>query len=166
MRRFICGLLLCVIIVQGSVWGQQPGTAPITYDQPVTGEVTSENFRHLYALSGRAGDIITIRMTLTEGDLDPYLVLLDQNGAMLAYSDDDGDLTGAMIESWRLPANGQYFIIATRFGHEQGSTTGTYELSIERLGTAIEPGATLSYGDQVNGEIRDEEPHVVYFIEA
>lgn len=169
MKRVFFGLLLYLLIAGQAGHGiaQQPtGTAPITYDQPVIGEITAENFRHLYALAGREGEIVTIRMTTTEGDLDPYLVLLDQAGNWVAYSDDEGDLSGALIESWRLSSTGQYFIVATRFGHEEGSTTGKYQLSVERLGTSIEPGATLGYGDQVNNEISADQPFVIYFFEA
>lgn len=57
----------------------------------------------------------------------------------------------ALIEFERLPATGRYFIIATRFGQEHGTTTGDFSLLVERMGSGPTADSTLVYGDQVLG---------------
>ncbi|MCL4877369.1 MAG: pre-peptidase C-terminal domain-containing protein [Anaerolineae bacterium] len=136
---------------------------PIAYNQTVSGFLSDDDFRQLFVFDGRQGEIITIRMNTVEGDLDPYLVLVDQTGRGIAFSDDEGEQNAALIDSFELPASGQYFIVATRFGHEHGSTSGTYELNLTRQGVNIPSGASLQYGDVVIGEITPQQSQVVYY---
>ncbi|MDQ7034506.1 MAG: hypothetical protein Q9P01_06620, partial [Anaerolineae bacterium] len=59
---------------------------------------------HLYAFYASAGDSVTIGMTQDSDDLDPFLVLLDISGAVLAMDDDSGSVfLAAEITDFEIP---------------------------------------------------------------
>lgn len=158
-------LLLLAIMLWGGNWvlAWQQDYIPIAYEQTISGFLGEGEFRQLYVFEGRQGEVITISMVTVEGDLDPYLVLVDQSGRGVTYSDDEGNGKSALISVFELPSSGQYFIIATRFGHEHGLTGGTYELSLSRQGVNIPGGSALQYGDTIIGEIKPAQTQVVYY---
>ncbi|NJL95004.1 MAG: hypothetical protein HC915_15420 [Anaerolineae bacterium] len=160
----LCGVVLGLGL-RGASLAQQP-FLPLSYDQAVSGEVTTEAFQQLYAFEGAQGEVITLSLTTLEGDLDPVLLLLDQDGGLLGWSDDEGDGYNAVLDSVQLPVTGRYFAVATRFGQAMGSTTGRYSLLITRLGRTVERETLLNYGDRVIGQVSGEVPQTVYFFEG
>ncbi len=171
-RRAVCGvwLALCCVMtaasrpVSAARWYQ--GGTPLDYDQPVTGTLDDQTFRQVYTFNGRADDVVAISMTQTSGDLDPYLLLTDDLGSILARSDDDGSGADALIAFKRIPADGRYFVIATRFGQAHGSTSGEYRLLLEHVKAGGSQDVVLRYGDSVFGRVTPEEPQVFYFLRA
>ncbi len=108
----------------------------ITYGQTVSGLITDSVFQQDWTFTGQAGDTITITMidTSEATPLDSYLLLLDDAGNILIANDDGpaeavGPLN-AMIAGFTLPADGTYTIRAARFGQAEGSSTGTYNLTL------------------------------------
>jgi hypothetical protein len=164
MRWWII-LALCLTIGAYSAWAQDEAIR-ITYGETLSGSLDDDHYRQLYVFNGRQGEIVTISMITTEGDLDPYISLVDSTGRGVAFSDDDGDGKAALLDSLHLPITGDYFLIATRFGHEQGSTSGNYQLSLTRLGSTTPAGATIRYGDNIIGEIKPDSPQVVYIFQG
>ncbi len=166
-RWVLWGLLLCCC-----VWPVQAQDAPpddegrIAYGETVTGALDGETYRQLYTFQGRAGEIIDAEMRPTDGDLDPLLLLVDSSGVGLAYSDDEGPGRGAALASVRLPGDGLYFLITTRYGHADGTTSGAYSLRLERRGASTPAGATLSYGDSIIGQINSASPQVAYVFQG
>jgi hypothetical protein len=158
-----CGLLAVQPVLADGLY---QGNSTLTFGEPVVGTLDNDLFRQVYAFEGRAGEIVTISMVRVEGDLDPYLLLTDDQGVILSLSDDEGPATDALITSRRLPEDGRYFVIATRFGQEHGSTSGQYSLLVERVGVGPTDVNTIRYGDRVLGQITDEEPLVFYFLRA
>ncbi len=142
------------------------GADSLRMGETVTGTIDDGAFRHVYAFDAQGDVLVAITMSRASGDLDPLLVLTDEQGAILAMSDDDGPGTDAMIASKRIPADGRYFVIATRFGQEHGSTTGDYELLLEQVGTGATETTTLRYGDSVLGRVTRENPLAFYFVRA
>ncbi|MBI5927716.1 MAG: PPC domain-containing protein [Chloroflexi bacterium] len=142
------------------------GSDQLPFGETVTGEITNTEFRQLYTFTGNEGQVIAIRMTRVDGDLDPVVLLMNTSGIVLSYSDDDDEGRNALISSQRLPANGTYVVIATRFGHEHGSTTGTYELRMDSLGATASDGSSLRLGTSIVGEITDERHEVIYTFQA
>ncbi|MEW6580657.1 MAG: hypothetical protein AB1435_15880 [Chloroflexota bacterium] len=134
--------------------------------QPVSGTIGGESHRHIYIFAGQENEVISISMSRLSGDLDPLLLLTNSDGVILNISDDDGDRTDALIELERLPATGRYFIIATRFGQEHGTTAGNFSLLVERVGSSPTADSTLAYGDQVLGRITAQAPLAFYFLRA
>lgn len=109
-----------------------PGTLTILPGSTVTGAISNENSAVTYAFLGRAGDVVTIEMTAAESDLDPLLVLFSAESVQLALDDDSGPGKNARIAAYRIPADGTYYIVATRFEFQNGKTTGNYRLSLTR----------------------------------
>ncbi len=169
MRKALFFITLLLLIssypsAYGDSYRQQGDQLP--FGETVTGEITNEEFRQLYTFSGNEGQVIAIRMTRVEGDLDPVVLLMNTNGVVLSYSDDEDEGRNALISSQRLPTNGTYVVIATRFGHEHGSTTGTYEIRMDSLGATASSGSSLNLGTSIVGEITNERHEVIYTFEA
>ncbi len=145
---------------------RRQGGITLVVGEPQTGTIDNDTFRQIYAFTGQVNEVVAIRMTAASGDLDPYLMLTDDRGAILALSDDDGPGTDALIDFKRIPADGRYFVVATRYGQEHGSTTGDYTLVLERIGSNASANAVLRYGDRVLGRITADDPLVFYFVRA
>lgn len=134
--------------------------------QPVSGTIGGDSYRHIFIFAGQENEVVSISMSRLSGDLDPLLLLTDSDGVILDISDDDGDRTDALIELECLPAAGRYFIIATRFGQEHGTTAGDFSLLVEHIGSSPTADSTLAYGDQVLGRITAQAPLAFYFLRA
>lgn len=83
-----------------------------TFDQTMT--------TRLYGFNATEGDEVTISMIQDDPQsiLDPFLVLFDSEGAIIAYDDDGGNdavLYSALIKAVTLPADGSYFVLATSY---------------------------------------------------
>jgi len=75
---------------------------------------------------------VTIEMTATDGDLDPLLLLFSAESVQLAQDDDSGPGKNARIAAFSIPADGTYYVIATRYEFQNGQTRGSYQLSLTR----------------------------------
>lgn len=183
MRRVVF-MSLCWVLLSlfNSTYANPHQQGLLLFDEPVEGSINDQQFRQIYAFEGRAGQVINLQMARQSDDLDPYLLLFTQAGDLVAYSDDARG-RDAEIAAQLLPADGTYTVIATRFGHEHGTTTGNYILTLSAVGTAVvSPASTASstdsidnggaaaptttnvlrYGDTILGEITDEQPYVIY----
>lgn len=129
MRKlFIAALMLLALpLIAGA---QDGGT--ITYDQIVTGTISDSTPAVNYTFNGSAGDVIQISMKATQQGLDSYLELRDANGNVIYTDDDAGGNLNAVIGPTTLPATGVYTIVATRCCGGQGTSTGTFELTLSR----------------------------------
>jgi hypothetical protein len=152
-------------------------SVPLVYGDSVGGELTNREDDQVWTFSGSEGDVVTITMISTADDfaLDPRLYLytlegFDGGDDAIAENDDasNPEVSGfnSQIEAFELPGDGEYVIVATRFG----DGTGTYTLSIEEGGeTRAERAAAatpIAYGDEVTGEISDDAPTVLYTFEG
>jgi hypothetical protein len=134
---------------------------------------------HLYAFHATAGDVVSIVMTQTSEDLDPLLVLLDANGAVLASDDDSGSVQlAAAITDFEIPDDGTYLILATSTVFLEGTDSPSdeleYTLSLvgnttpdDFVATEVELGATeLEYGNIVESESSDDAPAAFFVFEG
>jgi hypothetical protein len=160
----IVGSVLSVFVAYASPALQ--GGQPLQIGEPVTGTLDDDTFRQVYTFLGQAQDVIAVSLARTSGDLDPYLLLTDEQGTILAVSDDHGSGVDALISFKSLPASGRYFVIATRFGQEHGKTAGEYELLLNLIGTGMTEDTVLTYGDSVLGRVSHAQPLVFYFLRA
>ena len=78
-----------------------------------------------WTVTARAGQRLVIIMESDQ--LDAYLLLEGQDGAVVAQDDDGGSGSNARID-FRVPQAGQYRVIASSYG---SSETGTYRIRIE-----------------------------------
>lgn len=162
----ITGTVLFAVPTTSFADSSRQGAGNLVFGEKATGAISDDSFRQLYAFDGRENDVIAITMTRVSGDLDPYLILTDENGAILALSDDNGIANNAEIPFRRLTADGRYFIIATRFGQEHGITAGEYTVQLERVGAEATENTVLQYGDSVFGRVTSTQPVTFYFLRA
>jgi hypothetical protein len=105
----------------------------LVYGAQMNGHLDNGSFADNYVFVGAAGDIVTITMQRTEGDLDPLLTLRDVTGKLLT-SNDDGFAEGSqdsIIRNFTLPEDGIYVIEASRYQRLAGETSGDYVLTLE-----------------------------------
>src|SRR6185295_2576753 len=114
----------------------------------------------------KQNDLITAQMTRSNGNLDSFLVIVDSNLQELASNDDNGNSQNAKIDSFMIPADGQYYLIATRLDRDKGTTSGNYKLDFQSLGNAFDSvpadAQRISYGTTVTGRIDETTPQVLY----
>lgn len=110
-----------------------PGTLTILYNSSVNGMIDNATAAVSYAFLGHAGDVVTIALDKTSGDLDPALLLFSAESVQLASDDDSGQEKNALISAFTLPADGIYYIIASRFEYQSGKTSGGYRLSLTQI---------------------------------
>ncbi|PJF42592.1 MAG: hypothetical protein CUN50_03570 [Candidatus Thermofonsia Clade 1 bacterium] len=163
----ILALLACLALPQPSA---AQGNV-ITYGQTVEGRVTNESFRTVYAFQGQQGEIIDAVMRRLDGNLDPALLLLDSANTLIGRDDDGADALNAALNAVVLPRTETYFLVATRFGQAQGTTTGRYSLRLERIGVAADPALEaetfpLRYDQSAVRELNDAQPQHVYTFAA
>ncbi len=120
------------------------------YNENYEDTISNDNPIDYYRFSGKAGELVTVEMTTVGNSnlLDPYLILGDSTLNELIFNDNASASRAARIAQFALPADGDYFIIATRAGLSRGSTTGAYELEITVGEIQLEIGeltATLTW---------------------
>ncbi len=108
-----------------------------------TGKLDHTNPADVYSFDGRKGESISIGLNaVSGGSLDPFLLLLDATGNVIASNDDaNANTRNALIANQVLGADGTYTIVATRFALGIGGTEGNYSLSLTR-GRTINTAAT------------------------
>lgn len=140
---------------------------PLVYGESATGSLDNQQVARYYSFAAQAGDLVTIDLERGgSGDLDAYVTLADSDFQSLIEDDDSGEGQNARIADYRIPADGRYHIIATRFEGATGATRGEYRLALDRLDnpfSELPPDtATLSYGTSVTGEINADNPDDLY----
>lgn len=142
------------------------GAIPIRMGDRVEGVISADAVVRYYRFEARQDDIINIRMSRINGNLDSYISLTNAGLQELVANDDFGGSQNSFIEGYRIPANGTYYIMATRFEGAAGRSTGRYRLDLEYQGNAFgavpESIQRLIYNVSVTGSIDDVTPDVLY----
>jgi len=115
--------------------GLPEGVQRIGYGSTVTGVIDEATLEAVYAFYGEQGDIVTVSMTNVDGDLDPFVSILNTEQQALVSDDDSGSGQNARIDRFEIPSSGTYYVRATRFSGEppgNPNTTGTYILTLAR----------------------------------
>ena len=84
-----------------------------------------------YVFFGGQGDVIDITMERTSGDLDPLITLYDSDRKQIAFDDDTAGEQNALIKGFTLPRDDMFYLVASRFEREQGTTSGAYLLTLK-----------------------------------
>jgi hypothetical protein len=140
----------------------------LSYNERSIGTISNEDFEDWYMFRGRGGDVITVRMTADNSELDSYLILLDNSGLELASNDDADDSTEAVIADFELPTDGNYLIRATRYGYNNGPSSGDYTISIETDAEGVTPAEgsetprALAFGESVSHSLDLDNIHDLY----
>ncbi len=119
--------------------------APAEYNESYTGTISDSNPIEYYRFSGKAGELVTVEIQPQDeaSALDPYIILADSSLNELAFNDNVGASRAARVAQFALPADGDYFILATRAGLSRGMTSGAYKMDVSVGQIALETG-TLS----------------------
>ncbi len=168
MLIVLVALMLPASLAQAAPPFQQKGgeITPIYLGDVVSGALSNARYEVVYSYDGQAGEVISVSMT-SAGMVDPYLALYDAYPSQnpLAYDDDGGGATDALINGYQLPATGRYYIVATRFGRETGSTTGDYTLSLMSGSVSMSSGPAITGGlaaFECNGNLIDTSAIVTF----
>jgi hypothetical protein len=140
--------------------------AALDYGLSATGSIDDATTRVIYSFDGLRGEFISITLRATSGTLDPMLLVISSSGAVLAQRDDSGGGRDITLESLRIPQTERYFVVVGRFGYGLGTTSGGFELTLERIGVSFADGSGLRYGDTVLNQIDDNTPLLYYTFRA
>lgn len=111
-----------------------------SYNSLYKGTINDTNYIAYYRFSGKAGELVTIEMDASTGNLDPYVILTDSDLNELAYNDNAGSTSNARITQFALPKDGDYFILATRAGLANSKNRGGYNLALTVGRLSLLPG--------------------------
>lgn len=144
MRKTVLFTLMAaaLLMVMGmSVTAAQDKT-PIEFGEYVEGEISNKDYEFKYTFEGEKGQLISVEMLPTPGtyDLDPYIILRDSDGDVIAENDDFGYPLSLVVAE--LPANETYTILATRSSGSTGSSEGGYWLRVNKV-EPVTSGAKL-----------------------
>jgi len=160
---FICGLLYLFTV---PLIAQDDAGEVVLFNQIVTGRIDNLTASQTYLFEALRCDFVSIKVTTTQGDLDPIVSVMNPDGSLLTYQDDSNGGEDNHIRALAIPSTGQYTLIISRFGYELGTTAGNFELLIERVGNGSGFGCALRYGDTVFQVIDNQQPEVFYSFRA
>lgn len=163
-RLFLPLLLIVMTCLNVPAHAQEFG-----YGLSVSGTLNDNTPSAVYSFSGLRGDVIAIDLTVTSGNLDPLLMLIDSRGTVVALNDDGvrgGGNRDLRLASLHIPRSDVYSLVVARFGYGLGTTSGGFSLSMERIGVSSASGSALRYGDSVYNSITDSTPQVYYSFRA
>ena len=162
-----------------------PDRSVVAIGAATDGTISNDTFEVSLTFEGQAGDVVTIDVAATSGDLDTVLILRGPDGSVVAENDDISiTMTDSRIEGMTLPQSGTYTVVVSRYGGASGASEGDFRLEVyegqpvdaqEPTATAtgeptLEPTLvsteTISVGDSVTGRITDDQYEVGYNFEG
>lgn len=149
----------------------QPTTSFLRYGDEILGQIIGDNYYVIYRFSAQRGDVVNLTMTRINGDLDPVIDLFDPDGVYLLSGDDESGTLNAAIRNYTIPADGVYYVQATRYGRLEGTTTGLFSFQIavvptSELGTRPSNARVLALPSTVTSTITAETLTRFFQVEA
>jgi hypothetical protein len=129
-----------------------PITDIINYDDQVSETLTARAFWDWWLVQVNVGDELVIDM-FAQDTLEPLVGILDPGGTLVARSE-DGTAGGRVTLEYTAGEAGEYTIVATRTGNENGTSTGPYNLRLRR---ANAPAIRENPYQQVTFRCREDE---------
>ncbi len=163
MGRILLIALLCLLVLPAAA---QEEESLLIYGSTVGGRLDNQTPRQVHVFNGLRGEVVALDLEITGGDLDPVVTIFDSQQNVIVMLDDSSGNRVPQIPALRLPNSDRYSVAVGRFGFELGTTAGSYELSLERVGVSSASGSMLRYGDQVINSIGDMEPQLYYSFRA
>lgn len=144
----ILGLAAGVASAHTSATYAQSCGGSIRAGQAVTGQIARAGLSCRYTFTGRASDVVAIRMAKLTPALDPYLEIAPPSGAGPRDNDGGGNRNAA-IAGYRLPSGGAYTIQAKSNG---GQTSGAFTLALATCAN-LPPTGRSANGNLASGQI-------------
>lgn len=157
--------LIFLLLLTVPLVAQDNNAEAIRVGTLITGRIDENTPRIVYTMNGSRGAIVRLRLNATSGDLDPVLTLFDPEGRVIFRRDDHAGSFNVDTQV-TFQENGLYLLVVGRFAYALGTSSGDYELSIERVGISSEEGSTLQYGIPVTNTISNTQPQVFFTFEA
>ncbi|MEL6270750.1 MAG: PPC domain-containing protein [Chloroflexota bacterium] len=113
------------------------GDIPILFGQSLNGTLNDEVYARFYQFEGIQGEEVVITAETLIGNLDPVLVLRNNEEINLNDPSETDDRSARNRDSRveiTLPYTGRYVVAVTRFGVRDGLTSGDYRLTLSRRG--------------------------------
>ena len=162
MKRAL--LLLLLLVLSLPVAAQDDNH--LAYGSSASGRLNDSQPRVIYTFDGQRGEVVSIDLQVTQGNLDPVMMIINSAGQLLTSLDDHNGSRIPALDFFRVPRSERYQILLERFGDVLGSTSGSYELSLDRVGVSSDSGSMLRYGDQVINTIDNMNPQLYYSFRA
>lgn len=128
-------------------------------DTTIEGTLSNIHYLHYYRFEARKDDIITVSMERLTGNLDSYLMITNSALFELTANDDTEESVNSQILDYMIPVDGTYYVVATRFDGEAGTTTGRYRLRLLGRGNAFDGVPIgmwrITYGSTLTGSVDD-----------
>jgi hypothetical protein len=164
-RRFAI-LLIFFMLLCLPVLAQETGTASdVAPGTLIEGRIDDRDSRAIYFFDGSRGEVIRFRLTTTGGNLDATLTVFDDTGEIV-FSRDDMRGSLDVDTTITIQRTARHYVVVGRFGYSLGSTSGTFELALERVGVVSDQGTNLLYGVPVLNSISGTQPQVYYTFQA
>ncbi len=126
----------------------------ITYGETSEDEIAGTGEEDSWRFEGISGDVITVRVARSTGNLVPAVALTDPAGGLMVQLEWPQTGPPEIVVTTRLYTNGEHTLRVTG----QDGTTGAYTITLE-LQQAGQPAASgagiLAYGQAVSGTITD-----------
>jgi hypothetical protein len=108
---------------------------------------------------GSRGDVVTVDMQRTVGNLQTFVLLLDSSLNEVARAGGVVPLDRARIIGYTLPQDGRYYVMAARNEFSEGETAGDFELTLSgRAGIGGSEILEIAYDIEKTGVINDSIP--------
>jgi hypothetical protein len=165
MKAQVLFILFVALLLPLPLKAQQDSAQSIEVGTLVEGRIDDNNPRAVYSINGTRGAVLTLRLSPTSGNLDPVMSMFDPKGGLLFRRDDHAGSLGIQT-TITFQENGVYLLVVGRFGYSLGTSSGDYELAIERVGVSSQEGSNLLYGVPIMGRISNTQPQVFFTFEA
>jgi hypothetical protein len=151
-------ILLCLCLMPWYSASAQTGQFDIGYGQNVSSYLSSYSPNDYWTFTGQAGDNVSVFMNQTNGTLDPFVSLLNNNATVIA-SNNNHKGSDAAILNYRLPYTGQYRIKASRAANGYGSYTLSLTVAQQNQNPNLsgQGGGRLQYGQFVRSAITTQD---------
>lgn len=149
-----CLVPVAIMLAYNSFRVSAQGTR-IAYGETVEGDVAGTGERDTWRFEGNSGDIISVRVQQTGGNLQPSVALTDPDGVLLVALDQAEQDASVAAFTTSLRVSGEHILAV----EGNVNTTGTYTLTLElrqSSQSAGNEGGIITYGRVTNGTISDE----------
>ena len=133
-------IILLMAVVPLAAQDDVPLSEIINYDDEVADSLTQVAFWDWWNIQADAGDVMVVDM-FAQDTLEPLLGILTPDGGLVARSE-DGEPGGRVTLEYTVPTAGEYTIVATRAGNENGTSAGAYQLRVRRANAPDSRAAT------------------------
>jgi len=133
--------------------------AGATCGQPASGSISAIGEQDFYTFTATAGDMVTIRSTVTSGSMDPSVELYDPAFTLIANASPS---PGLAIINKTLSTNGTYTVIVN---DEDENGTGNYTLTWHNLNNPCN-ATPIACGQTVSGSLNPVGEQDLYTFQA